>query len=91
MTFQSGDGPRVEARCRDISLGGVFVETGSPLPYGAEVRLFIALPGLIQGPGIAGVVRWSKPTGMGVQFGVMGARETHALATLLSRASLPGV
>jgi type IV pilus assembly protein PilZ len=30
------------------------------------------------------VVRWSKPDGMGVQFGVMGARETHALTQMLS-------
>ncbi len=33
---------------------------------------------------IEAIVRWCKPTGMGVQFGVMGARETHALTTLLS-------
>ena len=32
---------------------------------------------------IDAVVRWAMPTGMGVQFGRMGARDTHALTLLL--------
>ena len=90
MAFQVGDGPIVEARCRDLSLGGMFVETPTPLPYGAKVRLYLPLPGLAQDAIVDAVVRWSKPGGMGVQFGVMGARETHALTVLLkSRPTLP--
>jgi type IV pilus assembly protein PilZ len=84
MAFQAGDGPRVEARCRDLSLGGMFIETGSSLPYGAPVRVFVRLPGLRGEAVIEAVVRWSMPTGMGVQFGRMGARETHGLTQLLS-------
>lgn len=83
VAFQSGDGPRVEARCRDVSLGGMFIETSSPLPYGATVKLFMRLPGLRAEAQIEGTVRWSKPGGMGVQFGRMGARETHALTQLI--------
>jgi type IV pilus assembly protein PilZ len=84
VAFQSANGERVDARCQDLSLGGMFVETASPLPYGAPVRVFMRLPGLKTEAAIDGVVRWSKPTGMGVQFGVMGARETHGLTELLA-------
>jgi PilZ domain len=82
VAFQAGEGPRVDARCRDVSLGGMFIETSPPLPYGAKLRIYLPLPGL--DAGIECVVRWAKPDGMGVQFGAMGARETHALTRLLA-------
>jgi type IV pilus assembly protein PilZ len=84
VTFQVAGGARHEGRCHDVSLGGVFIETDSPLPYGTRVRVFMHLPGLRDESAIDAIVRWSKPTGMGVQFGVMGARETHALTQLLT-------
>jgi PilZ domain len=84
VAFQAGDHPRVDARCRDVSLGGMFIETAAPLPYGAALRLYLRLPGLRGETTVDAVVRWAKPGGMGVQFGVMGARETHALTLLLS-------
>jgi type IV pilus assembly protein PilZ len=31
------------------------------------------------------IVRWTKPDGFGVQFGSLGARETHAISQLLKR------
>jgi hypothetical protein len=83
IAFQVGDGPRVEARCRDVSLGGMFIETAAPLPYGSALRVFLRLPGLRGDAPIEAIVRWAKPAGMGVQFGRMGARETHALTRLL--------
>jgi type IV pilus assembly protein PilZ len=85
--FQVGDGPRVEGICRDISLGGLYIETAEPQPFGSEVRVFLVLPGLKQEVGVRATVRWTNPTGMGVQFGKMGARETHALTELLASAS----
>lgn len=84
MAFQAGDGPRIEARCHDLSLGGMFIQTPAPLPYGALVRVFIRLPGLRGEATIECVVRWSKPSGMGVQFGRMGARETHGLTEMIA-------
>src|SRR5262249_24909756 len=73
-----------ETRCRDVGLGGMFIETTAPLPYGAAIRLYLPLPGLQAGAVIDATVRWSKADGMGVQFGTMGARETYALTLLLS-------
>jgi type IV pilus assembly protein PilZ len=84
VAFQVGDGPRTEARCRDLSLGGMFIDTAATLPYGAAVRVFLRLPGIAGDVVVESIVRWSTRTGMGVQFGVMGARETHALTRLLA-------
>lgn len=84
VAFQVGDGPSIDAQCRDVSLGGMFIETTAPLAYGATVRLYLPLPGLRSPAVVDAVVRWSQADGMGVQFGVMGARETHALTVLLT-------
>lgn len=54
------------------------------LPFGAEVRLVFELPDIEGEAIISAIVRWTKPGGMGVQFGAMGARETHGLVTLLA-------
>ena len=84
VAFQLGSGERVEASCRDISLGGMFVETDAPPPYGAEVIVFLSLPGLRAESALKSTVRWTqRGSGMGLQFSVMGARETHALVELL--------
>ena len=84
VAFQVGDGPRIDARCRDVSLGGMFIETAAPSPYGTRLRVYAQFPGLRGEATIEAVVRWAKPGGMGVQFGSMGARETHALTVLIS-------
>ena len=86
VAFQVGDGARLDAVCHDLSLGGAFVETSEPAGFGARITIFLQLPGLKGETVIPSVVRWTKPTGMGVQFGVMGAKETHALMKLLSGA-----
>ena len=83
VTFQVGDGPRVQARCVDLCLGGMFIETGAPASYGTPVRVFVRFPGC--DAEIEAITRWSTPSGMGVQFGSMGARETHALTELLGQ------
>jgi len=84
IAFQVGNEPRVEATCGNLSLGGVFIETPKPAAYGVPIKVFVRLPGLDQETVIPSTVRWSTHDGMGVQFGVMGARETHALLQLLA-------
>lgn len=84
ISFRIGDGPQVDAICRDISLGGMFIETASPAPFGATIEVLLPLKGLKQPAVIRSFVRWTTPEGMGVQFGAMGARETYALTQLLS-------
>lgn len=80
----SGEGDEVvRARARNVSVGGMFIETDRPAPFGAEITLEIALPDMPEFARLAGTVRWTNADGMGVQFGVMGARETHGIVKLL--------
>jgi type IV pilus assembly protein PilZ len=67
---------------RDISLGGVFVETDAPAPFNADVVIRVALPGSTEELTLPGRVRWVNADGMGVQFGLIGARETFLITEL---------
>ncbi len=84
--FQVDDGPRIDAECRDCSLGGMFIETRHPVGYGVPIKIFLRLPGLDHETVIPSTVRWRQRDGMGVQFGLMGVRETHALIQILREA-----
>lgn len=71
---------------RDISLGGMFLEGASEQPIGTEIELVFVMPGL--GPiRVPGYVRWTTPTGFGVQFGLIGARLTHAIGLMIRQSS----
>ncbi len=81
------DGPRFEARCSDVSLGGCFLEVEPGAEFGADILVHLALPPAADGHAhaavVPGTVRWTRPQGMGIQFGLMGARDTAALLKLL--------
>lgn len=70
---------------KDISIGGIFIQTHQPAAFGAEVivkvRLFAA-SGMEEEFALPGVVRWVRERGMGVQFGLLGVQETHAITEL---------
>jgi type IV pilus assembly protein PilZ len=73
----------VKGRAKDISVGGMFVETQTPLAFGVELVVHVTLPGQKSPFALPAVVRWSRAgEGMGVQFGLLGARETHAITEL---------
>ncbi len=74
---------------KDISIGGIFIETESPAPFGADVIVRVRLRTPSNGDqdfDLPGVVRWVRAGGMGVQFGLMGALETHAITELTKNA-----
>jgi len=74
---------RLAGRCRDVSLGGMFIQTPAPLAFGTELLVYLTWPGQKAPVALPAVVRWTRPgQGMGVQFGLIGARETHALTEL---------
>ena len=80
MLFRSETRP---GRGKDISVGGMYVETEQPLAFGAELVVQVTLPGQKAAFSIPAVVRWVRAgEGMGVQFGLIGARETHAITEL---------
>ncbi len=69
---------------KDISLGGMFIETETPATFGGEVvvRIRLRTPSGEQEFSLPGVVRWVRSGGMGVQFGLLGAVETHAITEM---------
>jgi len=82
-----GSSARVAGRAKDISLGGMYVLTDAPLPFGAELVVHLTLPGQRAPFALPAVVRWVSPgEGMGLQFGLVGARETHAITELTKEA-----
>ncbi len=76
---------RALGTCRDINLGGMFVEAERVLAYGSPLTVLLRLPGFDREVAVAGTVRWEDSGGMGIQFGMMGARETAALLELIKR------
>ncbi len=82
VQFKSMDGLLITATTRDVSLGGIFIETDHALPYGYVGEFMVALPALPEPATIKGTVRWSAATGMGVQFHVLRAKETWAINQL---------
>jgi hypothetical protein len=77
-----GGSERIPGRARDVSVGGMFIETAKCLPFASELVVHVTLPGQRAPFVLPGVVRWSDKDGMGVQFGLVGARETHAITQL---------
>ena len=63
----------------------MFVECSETPAFGVKINIVCRLPGLAQESRLPGIVRWAKEDGFGVQFGLLGARETHAIAQLLRR------
>lgn len=86
LTFVvKGNAEVYHGHARDLSIGGMFVETTTPAPFHAEVVLSLLLPGAAEVSLLPGRVRWGRAGGMGVQFGLLGAKETHLIAALTRR------
>ena len=79
---QAGAAP-VLGVTKDLGIGGAFIQSANPLPFGTAVVIVGRLPGTSNDLRLPGVVRWMKPDGFGVQFGSLGSRETHAILTIL--------
>ncbi len=67
---------------KDISVGGMFIETDEASKFGSELLIRIRLPGSEQSLLLRGIVRWETGRGMGVQFGSLGALETHLITEI---------
>jgi type IV pilus assembly protein PilZ len=82
--YRIADGERVDVHLSDLSPGGAFVDVERPPAFGAKVTLFVLLP---NGKELAveSTVRWTKPGGMGLQFGLLDARDTYMLTEYLAK------
>ncbi len=79
--------PEFYAQSIDISLGGMFIGGPSPVPVGAEVSVRLVLPPLGELK-LPAFVRWSSERGFGLQFGLLGAKETHAIGKIVRGGSI---
>ena len=73
---------KTEGLAKDISVGGTFIETSAPAAFGSDVIVHVVLPGATELVALPGVVRWVRDGGMGVQFGLLGAVETHLITEI---------
>jgi hypothetical protein len=80
-----GSAQRSSGRASDISIGGMFIETSTPQAFSTEIVVHVWIPGQRSALAIPGVVRWARDGGMGVQFRLLGARETHAIMSLANK------
>jgi hypothetical protein len=82
VSCERRDAPPVSGTARDIGIGGAFVESSEPLPFGTELIVVVRLADRGAALRLPAIVRWTRPGGFGIQFGLLGARDTHALAQL---------
>ena len=64
---------------KDLSIGGMFIESASAPSFGTKMKVRLALPARNEELSLPAVVRWCSDGGFGVQFGLLGARETFAI------------
>lgn len=82
---RKGSDEAASGEAKDVSVGGMFVETMTPFPFNTEVIVHVRLPGYKDELAMPATVRWTRDDGMGLQFGLLGARETHALTEIVRK------
>lgn len=87
VTIEFADGRRTATRATDIGLGGMFIESSESPSYGDTLTVHAVLAGAGGPSRLPAVVRWVTESGFGVQFGLLTARETHAIARIIQRAA----
>jgi hypothetical protein len=75
----------------DLSLGGMFIATVAPQPFGARLVVALGMPGAPQPLVLQAVVRWTNVCGMGVEFEACGVHETFLVTQHLHDANLESV
>ena len=75
-----------DALATDISIGGARVEASELPEIGRRLVIAAQLPGAKEVSRLPAVVRWNQTGSFGVQFGLLGARDTHRIAGLMGQA-----
>jgi uncharacterized protein (TIGR02266 family) len=80
------EGKKQISQTRNISLGGLYLESASALPIGTTVQLRFQLPTQPEPVEVAGDVRWvvkkegaGEKSGVGIRFQGLRARDVWAL------------
>jgi uncharacterized protein (TIGR02266 family) len=76
----SADSPAMLRQITDVSHGGLFVDTATPLPEGTTLRLRFALPDQAEPLTLEAAVAWQQPhVGMGLRFTKLAPRDKAAI------------
>ena len=78
---------RYQGRSRDVSLGGMFVYTDAPIPFGATVYVEFLLPSLKSARCVEATMRWQQEGGIGVAWKSLRAQEVWALNQLFKHSA----
>jgi hypothetical protein len=76
--------PDLQAHARDVSNGGMFIEI-TPVPAFGQSFTVVTSEMAARSVRLPVTVRWLTPEGCGVQFGLLGAYETHALVNFIKK------
>lgn len=74
----------------NLSAGGACVASSRDVPIGAEVRLALSFPGLVEPIRVEGIVRWRRDDMIGIEF-VEGTRDKLEMLIARIRERDPGV
>jgi PilZ domain-containing protein len=86
VTCIQADGVSFAGTVKDISVGGMFVESEKKLVFGTSLTLVLSNVALRE-LRLPAVVRWSEGPGFGVQLGSLGAYATHVIVDLVKKSS----
>ena len=75
-----------DAVATDICLGGSRIESPQSPGFGSRLTIVTQLPGCSERSRLPATVRWTQSGAFGVQFGLLGARDTYRIADLMSKA-----
>ena len=80
--FVKGSSDQKRGTAKDIAVGGMSVEAADPAPFGSEIIVNLQLPGSHEVMALPAIVRWVRDGSMGLQFGLLGAVETHLITEI---------
>ncbi len=71
------------ATARDVSVGGMLILSQRMPEVGIAMQIEAQFPGQSNALTFPVFVRWVNAEGFGVQFGLLGAKATHAITRLI--------
>jgi len=70
----------------DLGLGGARLEGAHTPNFSAKLFISLRLPGATELSRLPATVRWTRLGSFGVEFGLLGARDTKAIVELMAEA-----
>jgi hypothetical protein len=85
VVCNAASGEMLEGVLTDLSLGGSRIVCTQLPTIGAALTVAVRLPGSPRPSHLPAIVRWTGAGSFGVQFGLLGARDTHLIVELMAK------